>query len=445
MPFIPHTPEGLLARSDSKNPARTCSGITSTGIPCRRAVAASREQSPLSKSTLLFCWQHSSQAEDPAVSQQATWRKNQRVETRSSIDTLADRLGLLNARTSDGHAIKPGHKRKNRQGHQRLDEHTDEPISLLSLLCCIGPVSRSTNSKSEMGQSRPVRPIPAKSAVQMQETSYASTAPIEHAAALRPPRPVLPRAPSSRTSDLLALIPKHLPAQTVSSLLAELAKPLSDQDQDGYIYIFWLTDEKSQMAPPSEQLASELLSPPTPLPSPSSSPRRAPPPARSQGRHIDKHLQMPTRDSDSMHHGNGGTKTILLKIGRASNVQRRMNEWSRQCGYNLSLVRYYPYIPSSSRTPSPQSTPVRHNGRLPSATPARQQSPPSTTPRKVPYAHRVERLIHLELADSRVKNRCDVCGKEHREWFSVGASRAQVRAVDEVVRRWVAWAEAVRT
>ena len=53
----------------------------------------------------------------------------------------------------------------------------------------------------------------------------------------------------------------------------------------------------------------------------------------------------------------------------------------------------------------------------------------------------MERLIHLELADQRVKKNCEACGKEHREWFEVAGTREGVKAVDEVVRRWVVWAE----
>ena len=61
--------------------------------------------------------------------------------------------------------------------------------------------------------------------------------------------------------------------------------------------------------------------------------------------------------------------------------------------------------------------------------------------RKVPCVKRVERLIHLELADMQAKKQCTACGKEHREWFEIGASQAGVKAVDECVRRWVGWAE----
>jgi len=105
-----------------------------------------------------------------------------------------------------------------------------------------------------------------------------------------------------------------------------------------------------------------------------------------------------------------------------------MTEWTRQCGYDLNLVRWYPYVSSS-----PASSPVR----------SQHQSQAMHAPgvRKVPHAHRVERLVHLELAEQRVKQLCGACGKEHREWFEVEASEEGVRGVDEVVKRWVRWAE----
>jgi hypothetical protein len=117
----------------------------------------------------------------------------------------------------------------------------------------------------------------------------------------------------------------------------------------------------------------------------------------------------------------GDKKKILLKIGRATNVQRRLNEWQRQCGYNLSLIRYYPYIPSSS--------------------------PGGEVERKVPHSHKVERLVHIELTGRglRVADRekCEACGREHREWFEVEASRSAVADVDDVERRWSDWEEGV--
>jgi hypothetical protein len=212
---------------------------------------------------------------------------------------------------------------------------------------------------------------------------------------VRPPRPKLIRDPSSRTGEFLSYIPKSASPQTTSLLLAELAKPFSESDDEGFIYMFWLTPETS--IPPSET-ASSLLAPPS----------------RPQPGH--------RRTSDVIStFANSEKKTILLKIGRAQNVQRRLNQWTRQCGYNLSLVRYYPYHISSSTSVN----------ELPK------------TPRKVPNAHKVERLIHIELNGKRAQGsgKCGVCGREHREWFEVEASRTGVKAVDEVVRRWVDWGE----
>jgi hypothetical protein len=132
-----------------------------------------------------------------------------------------------------------------------------------------------------------------------------------------------------------------------------------------------------------------------------------------------------------------GEDVVMLKIGRANNVTRRMHEWQRQCGYELNLVRWYPYIPTSS--PSPQPSPERHGQSQPQHN--RRQS---GLVRKVPFVKRVERLVHLELAQKQAKRQCEACGREHREWFEVKASQKAVKDVDDCVRRWVEWAERKR-
>jgi hypothetical protein len=105
------------------------------------------------------------------------------------------------------------------------------------------------------------------------------------------------------------------------------------------------------------------------------------------------------------------------------------------------LIRYYPYTSSASASSSPARTPPasRKRSNSHSATDA------LVPGRKVPHVHRVERLIHLELGDLRVRDlgRCRECGKEHREWFEVEAAKEALRRVDECVRRWVAWGETV--
>ena len=202
-------------------------------------------------------------------------------------------------------------------------------------------------------------------------------------------------------------------------LLAELSKPVSSADEEGYIYIFWLTPESLQKSP-AKEAASSLLEVP----------------GRSEtGRRTSEVLKSYSTSVEGTRGMNGQAKEekILLKIGRANNVQRRLNEWKRQCGYNISLIRYYPYV-SSSPSPSPAVSPGASSRRA-SATPSL-----GAQPRKVPYANKVERLIHLELGGMKIdKGKCDACGREHKEWFEVEATRGGVKRVDEVVRRWVDW------
>lgn len=52
----------------------------------------------------------------------------------------------------------------------------------------------------------------------------------------------------------------------------------------------------------------------------------------------------------------------------------------------------------------------------------------------VPHAHRVERLVHAELMEHRVRLYCERCGKQHVEWFEVPVEDA-VRAIES----WSGW------
>lgn len=168
--------------------------------------------------------------------------------------------------------------------------------------------------------------------------------------------------------------------------------------------MFWLTPETLPCTPPAEA-APSLLAPST--------------------RQIGQRRTSDVINTFASNIQNSNKKTILLKIGRAQNVQRRLNQWTRQCGYNLSLIRYYPY----------------HSAPLSSIS----VNEPPKTPRKVANVHKVERLIHIELSGKRVGHgKCGACNKEHREWFEVEANRNGVKAVDEVIRRWVGWGETRR-
>ncbi|KAF2490444.1 DUF1766-domain-containing protein [Lophium mytilinum] len=532
MPFIPHTPEALLPRSDSKNPATTCKGITSSGRPCRRGLAAAK--SPLRSSNgvlavvsvhdgvedgsgaaAFFCWQHKDQAEQLAAANNRPQNEEDvtklyPLQERSSIDTLVARLGILEVDDSNQNSRKS--KKERRQEAEGTPTRPPRKINrpptwdkvegpLMSVpgdLMAAGE-RRSAKRPAESRPVRPSRPPPRKQSFwaslccgaadddyvevvrhkkRVQPTTDDSTTlsvpampqyseTVSNTSGRRPeyprPRPAIasassqasapPRKPlgektarpmnktnpsaKSETQTLLSYIPPSLSPQKASSLLAELSKPISPYDEAGFIYIFCLSSDPNST--PSTDAAT-LLAPPS----------RAP-----NGRRVSdvllEYSNQPRKQASTSTGSPGrtaGPGTLLLKIGRASNVHRRMNEWSRQCGYTPSLVRYYPYVPSSA-SPSPSGSPSGSPAasRRPSLQPGSQPSDPIrrvsevSGSRKTPHVHRVERLIHLELAEKRTQHDCEACGKTHREWFEVEATRQGIRGVDEVVKRWVGWAE----
>ena len=469
-----NTPEALLGRNDSKNPSTTCKGIISSGRPCRRALV-SPKSSPFGKRRTgvvavteedghvqeadFYCWQHKDQAQQPAPADEGT-SNGRRVTKRStelypvernSIDTLVQRLGIESVpeegkskprkqrrepkapRKTDTHDFatskpqRPSHPEK--LGSQQPPRRPKKKPRFFESLCCMGGggdedyvevvrhrkrVEQATNAPPQTHSTPAARP------------QSASTPPRRPLATELPTRPANHQRRTSsntHTNELLSLIPPSLSPQTTSTLLAELIKPISPADEDGYIYIFWLTPQSK--GSPAESAARSLLNPETGRP-------------KHERRISDVMTEFSFAGSEP---DTRGKKTIMLKIGRANNVTRRMNEWKRQCGYELNIVRFYPYVPSaSSATPSPQPSPSRPLYPDPSRSPPASRRE-SGLVRKVPFVKRVERLIHLEQQEQQVKRQCAACGKEHREWFEVEASQAGVKAVDECVKRWVGWAE----
>jgi len=72
-------------------------------------------------------------------------------------------------------------------------------------------------------------------------------------------------------------------------------------------------------------------------------------------------------------------KTVRLKVGRATNLNRRMDQWSKQCGSKEQILRgFWPGGMDKDGVPM--------KGLV--------QAGP-----KGPWCHRVERLVHIELAD----------------------------------------------
>jgi len=447
MPFIPHTPESLIRRSDSKDPATTCRGITSSGRPCRRSLGTTAHSSPTAPrnskngvvaileqeddehdgAAAFFCWQHQDQAETLTNGGQSGRRANiVPLQPRTSIDTLIDRLGVLDIGVDEcptkaqrkRQQTRPARKETLPQKWQdmngpllavpsRSSQIRRKPHpkggSNLGLFCCVRSVDNDPLPPPRQ-QKDPEKVERSRDGISKMPSTPAQSR-LSRSSGLPPGngRPFVGRDRPSQTEDFLSLIPRTLSPQATALLLAELAKPVSSHDEEGFIYMFWLTN--GGVSKPDPQAASSLLEDTMP--------------STPNGRRKSDVLRAHTVQSQGLKQA-----TILLKIGRASNVQRRMNEWTRQCGYNLSLIRFYPRVSSFSTRTNPGSPPG---------------SPSS--PAKVPHAHKVERLIHLELADQRVKRNCESCGKEHREWFEVESSRHGLKKVDNVIRRWTSWGQ----
>ena len=440
MSFSGRTPEALLPRSDSRNPATTCRGITSSGRPCRRPIAGSPKDSPSpshsrgagvlavlddQNAAAFYCWQHKDQAEQLAA--QGGHTQLHPLQERSSIDSLVDRMGIIDldetapepkGRTHLHHPQIARPKRRDTLPagwnqmesplmtvpqdvlKHKIPKRRSPPRRSnvkLAWACCIQADDDDLPPVRVRRDDRNRHPRPRT------RTDHAPVVRPEmsHSSAARPARPQPTSAPS-QTQNLLSLIPPKLSPQTTSALLAEMSRPISSADEAGYIYIFWLTPE-TEPSKPDDETASSLLDDDDQLH------------LQRRDRALAQYASVRRSPNQSR-----DKRTITLKIGRAANVHRRLTQWTKQCGQNITLIRYYPHRGSGSSSGS---------ASLGSA-------------QKVAHVHKVERLIHLELADKRVvKSDCESCGRDHREWFEIDATKEGLRGVDDTVRRWVAWAD----
>ncbi|WEW56461.1 hypothetical protein PRK78_001905 [Emydomyces testavorans] len=455
MSHVRDCPEFRLTRTDSKDPLTTCQGVTSDGRKCRRTVISAKDASmkeaitkQLSSKNVgkpevqveeLLCWQHKNQA--PLVKTKVA--AVTKLRERSSIDTLIERVGLLNVNDCPNTAKANESQIKNsrssyrprRDREMRTEELIERQERLAAqahrlgkgresavvtspsskkklstgrrLVCFITGINRDDlpelrfrrrtehlRAASHSDSSHAMQP--AQSRVQhKQSQSLPSSVP---RTSLRPSMLAHTSSSSSQTQSLLSWIPTSLSPETTSKLLQKLSEPLSPSEEWGYIYIYCVTPQKTV---PSADIIPLLI----------------------------PHCTEASRPTTEIMHSAGislnrvrkdnharPTNTITLKIGRAVNVSRRLTQ---QCAQNLTLVRYYPYSPSSSSSSNARS------------------------PRKAPNIHRLERLVHIELGDRRFKlqDPCGGCGKRHQEYFEIEVDTEQLRMVDECVRRWVRFSE----
>ena len=451
MPHFANSPEVALGRNDSLDPARTCKGITAAGRACRRGLASRPTKSDLLS---FYCWQHKDQAprdqnvisSPPAAAvspssgthghhiNSHTHNDNYAnvsgvVDHRTSIDSMMQRLGLEDVSHGNNHTggnhLPEGIATAGMGGKYRPSRPQTRPRPrrrIRRTYCCCFQVWETEEDDLPPAKVSH-RPAAAGQSHQLQGQNGKES--------MNKPRPPptqnynekqkRPAAKKPSTS----WIPPTISPDTAALLRSELDRPLSDKDEPGYIYIFWLTPEeastRSRGPSPAELFLSAMTNDndnPNHVNNrergfSSSSSLTSLSDAIRSTQDIKAFVSKPTSTNPG---------TIRLKIGRASNVQRRLNEWSRQCSYNLALIRYYPYIPSTSTSSYNVNAPM---------------------PRKVPYVHRVEHLIHTELGHRRIRDtgKCPECGKEHKEWFEIKAEKEELRKVDECIRRWVAWGE----
>lgn len=461
MPFVPGTPEALdasLHRRDSKDFDSTCHGINQNGTPCRSKISpsVSAPKTTIDGKDAFFCWRHKEQASALVQKKSKIWSGPAR---RGSMDVLVEKIvamtvtdevkpaegaeGVLAtvkttaiktskvkiSTTSSGRkypfttstpiptildappTIPPlppvaSHKHKvvsflnglfNRissHHHKKqspnlfsdgsTDDEADDPqLTATTVQQPEAPSHHSSSSITDLLKKKFLSKVRF-------DTTPESGLPKPAQSALSPPHKhssSLPGYISRRKIESLvkqsrtAIVPPYLTSATQRLLCETLTKPFSTSDTPGYIYIFSL------------------------LPS---SPNR--PPTMTTSHTID------SNDPQSQ-----SAPRVLLKIGRTVNVASRLNQHANQCNYEPTLIRYYPHPDSRSAS--------------------------TGVVRKVPNVNRIERLIHLELRDNpkvypdELRHKCTVCGKVHKEWFSVEASEEGVKWVDNVISRWISWGE----
>ncbi|KAF2669366.1 DUF1766-domain-containing protein [Microthyrium microscopicum] len=212
-------------------------------------------------------------------------------------------------------------------------------------------------------------------------------------------KPLAPRSkssPENRPSNLANWTPALPPNATdtvrlaYAKLLTSMSEPPTKHDDEGYIYMFWQTPFAVTRA--ESDAAASIIS--------------AASLSRSSGDQEDVLRRRFFQTSSNARLPPRERRTISLKIGRAANVHQRMAQWTKQCGYPITLLRYYPQGEEA----------------------------------KVVYVGKVERLVHLhlEMLGMRVSKECG-CGTEHREWFEIEGTTGAVREVDSIIGQWVEW------
>jgi len=150
--------------------------------------------------------------------------------------------------------------------------------------------------------------------------------------------------------------------------------------------------------------------------------------------------------------------STLYKVGRTTNLHRRIYQWSQHCGYTPEVIEYFPNVslpPSLSRRESLISTTsfstIDDFEDIFADIHEDENNNPFGSLKRCKYSHRAERLIHIELGERFRADieKCSGCGIVHREWFKVTGSEESKggligwEEVKKIIVHWVTYIEKV--
>ncbi|KOS22480.1 Meiotically up-regulated protein [Escovopsis weberi] len=362
MTYAGTSPEAMIRRTDSKPVETTCHGLNGNGQHCRRALKADAIVGPNDATDeALFCHQHKDQARPrrPAPSSAAAAPKPKPKPPRIHGVTITEQRFSVDSLAS----------LTDRLGFMRIQDPPGTAPYMnggaagyqrkkkRSLLCCCFCLPFDDEDFPDPPRPQQLAPLP----------------PQHHAA-----------HPQGHKPPPAELIPRDLPHETIAKLEKEVAKGFSEADEPGYIYIFWLKRD-GDAAPPVPIDAASVRA-------------------------------VMAGSGGGANHFSTDT-TLLIKIGRAVNVHKRMKEWTSQCGFSIELLRSYPHVPSA-------------------------EAEAGVEPRPTPHANKVENLVHKELTGMGMRapfEKCEACGARHQEWFRMDYTTDSIRKVDGVIRKWIEW------
>lgn len=505
-PGFVKTPESLLQglkRNDSKNPLTTCFGITASGRPCRRSLAAAvtklneaedeDEESSVvavveerefgSEITAFFCWQH----KDQAASHHVGKARVMTLKTRNSLEDMLSSMGL-----EDDKQVKKALRdsKKARKASRRNSHRLQEPRETVATDCQFPTAPAEYTSDDELRQRNhrhrrdyQYRDYEPRRRVRHKKQSFWSTLfscfdDDSHGSAQSiPPRPHAVPATRPHHSQIS---PDTAGLRHDSLVHSQTNRPAANKKTcapSGRLNVYQDTQNAQhqhstapngnlqvpQNRPPLRETHSQPVVHRKPLADrPTHKNKRwlsAEDPSTSKPADVVDAARevIPKNASLSL------ASALMAEMAKVSEDTRQgyiyiywladaKNALSDNAGGSLLSMPPSPRRNSNTSGQSSQSLLLKI-GRTDNVHRRLNQwnlqcgyKPLLVTshPRPeegimVKHLHRVERLIHTELKEMNVKVACATCGKEHREWFEV-TGREGVREVDKVVRRWVQWA-----